>query len=205
METVVNQLELASIRLSNELARVAERLRRATVQVRDGGALGSGSGVIWSPDGVVVTNAHVARSPVEHVILSDGRQFTARLIARDARQDLAALRIEGAVPGNNSLPTLTVRDATSLRAGEVVIAVGHPWGELNALAVGMVHRAVRNADALLSADLRLAPGNSGGPLADAEGQLVGINSMIMNGFALAIPTNAVTVFLRRANAKAQAA
>jgi serine protease Do len=142
---------------------------------------------------------------VEQVILSDGREFTAKLVARDARRDLAALRIEAAEHGRESLPTITVRDATSLRAGEVVVAVGHPWGELNALAVGMVHRAVRSANAMLAADLRLAPGNSGGPLADAEGQLVGINSMIMNGFALAIPTNAVTVFLRQARAKAQAA
>jgi serine protease Do len=202
MATAVNRVELASIRLGNDLSRVAERLRRATVQVRDGSAPGSGSGVIWSPDGLVVTNAHVARSPVEQVILSDGREFTAKLVARDARRDLAAMRIEGTVLGMESLPTLTVRDATSLRAGEVVVAIGHPWGELNALAVGMVHRAVRSADSMLAADLRLAPGNSGGPLADAEGQLVGINSMIMNGFALAMPTNAVTVFLRAAKARA---
>jgi serine protease Do len=197
MATAVNRLELASIRLGNELARVAERLRRATVQVRDGSALGSGSGVIWSPDGLIVTNAHVARSPVEQVILSDGREFTARLVARDARRDLAALQIEG-----RDLPTLTVRDATSLRAAELLIAVGHPWGELNALAVGMVHSAMKHPTSMLAADLRLAPGNSGGPLADAEGQLVGINSMIMSGFALAIPTNVVTVFLRDAKARA---
>jgi serine protease Do len=193
MATAVNRVELASIRLGDELARIAERLRRATVQVRDGFGPGSGSGVIWSTDGVIVTNAHVVRAPTQQVTLGDGREFTARLMERDERRDLAALHIEGV-----ALPTLTVRDATSLRAGELVVAVGHPWGELNALSIGVVNSAMRGAQSMLMADLRLAPGNSGGPLADAEGQLVGINTMIVNGFALAVPTNAVTQFLRRA-------
>ena len=203
MATAVNRVELASIRFGDDLARVAERLRRATVQVHDsvvGAASGSGSGVIWSPDGVIITNAHVVGSPVQHVRLSDGREFTAKLLGRDARRDLAALRIEG-----RDLPTLTVRDATSLRAGELVVAVGHPWGELNAVSVGMMHSAMRSAGSMLVADVRLAPGNSGGPLADAEGQLVGINSMIVSGFAVAVPTNAVTKFLRTAKAHSTAA
>jgi serine protease Do len=183
--------------LGNELARIAERLRRATVQVRDAFGQGSGSGVIWSPDGLIMTNAHVVRGAAQQVTLSDGREFTAKLVARDARRDLAALRIEA-----RDVTTLTIRDAISLRAGEVVVAVGHPWGELNALAVGMMHSALHGKRGMVVADLRLAPGNSGGPLADAEGQLVGINSMIVNGFALAIPTNVVTQFLRSARAKA---
>jgi serine protease Do len=157
--------------------------------------------VIWSADGLIVTNAHVVRSRVEQVILSDGRAFTAKLVARDSRRDLAALRIEGAT-GNALLPTLTVRDATSMHAGELVVAVGHPWGEVNAFAIGVLHSAMRGTRSMLMADVRLAPGNSGGPLADAEGQLIGINSMIMNGFALAIATNAVTKFLRNATAGA---
>jgi serine protease Do len=196
MATAVNRAELASIRLGDELAHITERLRRATVQVRDTYASGSGSGVIWSTDGVIVTNAHVVRSPSQQVTLSDGREFTARMVARDPRRDLVTLRIEG-----EALPTLTVRDASSLRAGELVLAVGHPWGEVNALSVGVVHTAMRGRQAMLVADVRLAPGNSGGPLADAEGQLVGINCMIANGFAVAIPTNAVTRFLRATKAQ----
>jgi serine protease Do len=191
MATAVNRAGLASIRLGDELARIAERLRRATVQVRDGYASGHGSEVIWSPDGVIVTNAHVVRSPSLHVTLSDGREFTAHMVARDPRRDLLTLKIEG-----EALPTLTVRDASSLRAGELVLAVGHPWGEVNALSLGVVHTAMQGRQGMLIADVRLAPGNSGGPLADAEGQLVGINCMIANGFAVAIPTNAVTRFLR---------
>jgi serine protease Do len=196
MATAVNRAGLASIRLGDELARIAERLRRATVQVRDGYASGHGSGVIWSPDGVIVTNAHVVRSPSLHVTLSDGREFTAHMVARHPRRDLVTLKIEG-----EALPTLTVRDASSLRAGELVLAVGHPWGEVNALSVGVVHTAIRGRQGMLVADVRLAPGNSGGPLADAEGQLVGINCMIANGFAVAIPINAVTRFLRATKAQ----
>jgi len=206
MATAVNRVELASIRLGDDLARIAERLRRATVQVTDGFASGQGSGVIWSPSGVVITNAHVVRAAGQRVRLSDGREFSTTLLARDPRSDLAALQIDASqLNGAENLPTLTVRDATSLRAGEVVVAVGHPWGELNALSVGVVHSAMRGKKSLLTADVRLAPGNSGGPLADAEGQLVGINCMIANGFALAIPTNTVTAFLRRARTNAKAA
>ena len=204
MATAVNRVELASIRFGNELARIAERLRRATVQVRDGYASGQGSGVIWSPDGVIVTNAHVVRAPQQQVTFSDGREFTAKLMARDPRGDLAMLRVE-ALHADDSFPSLTVRDATSLRAGELVVALGHPWGELNALSVGVVHSAMQGSKSMIVADLRLAPGNSGGPLADAEGQLVGINCMIANGFGMAIPTNTVTQFLRRAKAQPQAA
>jgi serine protease Do len=200
MATAVNRVELASIRLGNDLERIAERLRRATVQVRYAYAAGAGSGVIWTPDGVIVTNAHVVRSPTQQVLLSDGRELTARLIARDERSDLAMLRVDA-----DALPVLTVRDATSLQAGEVVVAVGHPWGEINALSLGVVHTAMRGRKSMIVADLRLAPGNSGGPMADAEGQLVGINCMIAKGFAVAIPTNVVTAFLRGAKAKAQAA
>jgi serine protease Do len=202
MATAVNRVELASIRFGNELARIAERLRRATVQVRDGYASGQGSGVIWSPDGVVVTNAHVVRSPMQQVTLSNGREFTAKLIARDPRRDVAVLRIEPSGADADAFLTLTIRDATSLRAGELVVALGHPWGELNALSVGVVHSAMQGPKSMIVADLRLAPGNSGGPLADAEGQLVGINCMIASGFGMAIPTNVVTQFLRRAMAKA---
>ena len=112
MATAVNRVELASIRLGNDLARIVERLRRATVQVSDSLGFGQGSGVIWSAEGLIVTNAHVVRRALLPVKLSDGREFTATLVSRDARRDLAVLRIEG-----KALPTLTVRDATSLRVG----------------------------------------------------------------------------------------
>jgi len=107
----------------------------------------------------------------------------------DARSDLAALTIE-----TGGLPVATIGDSDTLRVGELVYAVGNPLGLVGALAVGIVHVSGKQ---WIGADVRLAPGNSGGMLADAEGHVVGINSMIANGLALAVPSNAVKRFLAR--------
>ena len=178
---------------------VAERLRRSTVQVVSGGrrAQGTGSGVIWTSDGSVVTNAHVATSDAARVQLWDGRSVDARVTARDARADLAVLKLEA-----TGLPSIAWRDSTLLRPGELVVAVGNPLGFLGALTTGVVHSsgAVRGLGRRrwIQATIRLAPGNSGGPLADAEGRVVGINTMVVaGGVALAIPSDAVVDFLKR--------
>ena len=178
---------------------VAEKLRRSTVQVFSGrrGAQGTGSGVIWSSDGTVITNAHVALGDVARVELWDGRAIETRVAARDARADLAVLKL--GVPG---LPAVAWRDSASLRAGELVVAVGNPLGFVGALTTGVVHAAgaVRGLGRRrwVQAAIRLAPGNSGGPLADAEGQVVGINTMVVaGGVALAIPSDRVAEFLKR--------
>ena len=184
----VNPLAAKGISLEDELGLVADRLRRSTVRILGGD--GCGSGVIWRPDGVVVTNAHVARAGHLRVELEDGRVLTGSVMARDERRDLAAIRI----PGNAFTP-VTVRDACSLRAGEMVIAVGYPMGQSGAASVGIVHSAVRDR-ALILADVRLLPGNSGGPLADVEGRVVGINTLVASGLGCAIPSNAVARFLR---------
>jgi serine protease Do len=92
---------------------------------------------------------------------------------------------------------LTIRDAHTLRTGEVVIAVGNPMGEPGAVSVGIVHRAPKIGESLIGADVKLAPGNSGGPLADAEGRIVGINTMVAYGLGCAITSNAIAEFLRR--------
>ncbi len=177
---------------------IAERLRRSTVQVQvgGGGERGSGSGVVWTNGGVIITNAHVARDTHATVALWDGRQLPAELRTQDRRRDLASLRVQGrdltaAVPG----------DSSSLRPGELVIAVGNPLGFTGALSTGCVHalgplRGLGRQN-WIQADVRLLPGNSGGPLADSEGRVVGINTMIAGGLALAIPSNAVAEFLRR--------
>jgi serine protease Do len=88
-----------------------------------------------------------------------------------------------------------VRDSRTLRIGEIVVAVGHPMGETGAVSLGIVHRISR-AD-LVEADIRLAPGNSGGPLADASGKVVGINCMVANGMGVAIAAAAVGQFVQR--------
>jgi len=188
MAAAVNPIQAAGISVEEELGAVADRLRLSTVRVLGGD--GCGSGVIWRPDGVIVTNAHVARDGLQRVELADGRKFTGKVFARDPKRDLAAIQIEG-----SSFPSLTIRDAKTLRAGEMVMAVGSPMGEVGAASVGIVHSAPRNGS-LIFADVRLLPGNSGGPLADVEGRVVGINTLVAAGLGCAIPSNAVARFLR---------
>lgn len=201
----------APTQIASELTAVAEQLRRSTVQVRSR-RYGGGSGVIWNSDGLIITNAHVAPRERATVELSDGRVFEAVVTEQDPRQDLAALRVEA-----TDLPSATIGDSKALRVGELVLAVGNPLGLVGALTTGIIH-AIDSTDApkrgvsgekmttpdsrlftpqeWVMADIRLAPGNSGGPLANARGQVIGINTMIANGLALAIPSNAVERFLQ---------
>ena len=172
---------------------VAEQLRRSTVLIHAGGR-GSGSGVMWSTEGTIVTNAHVVRSSNIRVQLWDGREFDAAVSARDPRRDLAALRIAA-----SSLSAACPADSSKLRPGELAIAIGNPLGFVGALTTGVIHaigplRAL-GSQTWVQASVRLAPGNSGGPLADACGQVIGINTMVAGRLALAIPSNAVRDFL----------
>lgn len=172
---------------------IAEQLRRSTVLIHSGGR-GSGSGVIWSSDGILVTNAHVVRSTRPTVQLWDGREFEAAIHSRDSLRDLAELRIEA-----TNLPATTAADSSQLRPGELAIAVGNPLGFVGALATGVIHGVgpLRGLGphSWVQAEVRLAPGNSGGPLADARGRVVGINTMVAGRLALAIPSNAARDFL----------
>jgi len=171
---------------------VAERLRRSTVQVQTYGKMrGGGSGVIWSADGLIVTSAHVVHDSHAKVSLWDGSSYEATLLNRDARRDLASLKIVA-----SGLPAATPGDSSALRAGELVLAVGNPFGFIGALTTGVVH-STPSRKQWVAADVRLAPGNSGGPLADAQGRVIGINTMIAGGLALAVPSNAVGAFLAR--------
>ena len=172
---------------------IAEQLRRSTVLI-DSGGRGAGSGVIWSSDGLVVTNAHVVRGSRVNVQLWDGREYEAAIGSRDTRRDLAKIRIDA-----TDLPAATAADSSKLRPGELAIAIGNPMGFVGALATGVIH-AVGPLRGLgprtwVQADVRLAPGNSGGPLADAHGRIVGINTMVAGRLALAIPSNSVRDFL----------
>jgi serine protease Do len=175
------------------IGETAERVRRFTVLVEPGGR-GSGSGVLWSSDGLIVTNDHVARGPRAKVTLWDGREFEAEVAARDQRRDLAVLRIPAV-----GLAIGPDRDSSHLRAGEFVLAVGNPLGFLGALTTGVIHAVgpLRGLGSCpwVQSDVRLAPGNSGGPLTDVEGRVVGINSMVAGRLALAIPSNEVRRFL----------
>jgi serine protease Do len=192
MSVAVNPIVLAGINFGETLAAVAETIRRSTVRITGLAKDSCGSGVIWRPDGLIVTNAHVARSRRLSVKLWDGREVEGLVTAHDDRKDLAAVVISA-----GALPVLAVRDARTLRTGEVVIAVGNPMGEPGAVSMGIVHQVPQNGHSLLGADLKLAPGNSGGPLADSEGRIVGINTLIASGLGCAITSNAVAAFLRR--------
>jgi serine protease Do len=168
---------------------VVERLRRSTVQVKAHRNSG-GSGVVWSPDGTIVTNAHVVDGVGKslEVELWDGRRFPGKIFKQDRRRDLAAIQIEA-----SGLPAVTTGDSNALRVGELVIAVGNPLGFIGAASTGVVHGF--ESQSWVVSRLRLAPGNSGGPLGNARGEVVGINTMIAAGLAFAIPSNAVARYL----------
>jgi len=176
---------------------VAERLRRSTVQVFSGEKdRGGGSGVIWDDGGLIVTNAHVARSPNSTVELWDGRSFQARLVSHDPQRDLAALRI----PAGGLMPAVA-GDSSALRPGELALAIGSPLGFAGALSTGVVHSVGpipgMGRQSWVRASVRLAPGNSGGPLANAQGHVIGINTAIVHGLGIAVPSRDVGTFLRR--------
>jgi serine protease Do len=179
-----------------EFGEIAERLRRSTVQVFAHGHEGGGSGVIWSSEGRILTNAHVARAEKADIVLWDGRRLAARLISRDARRDLAELKV-----AESGLPAAAAGDSDALRPGELAIAIGSPLGFAGALSTGVVHSVGRIAgmgrERWVGASVRLAPGNSGGPLADARGRVIGINTAIVNGLGVAVPSNAAADFVRR--------
>ena len=176
---------------------LATLLTGSVVAIRTAG--GSGTGIVWD-DGLIVTNAHcVPNSGAVHVD-SRGKAYSGELIACARDHDLALVRIpllRGA--------RLELRSAETIRVGELVFAHGHPLGIRDSLAMGVVHALARHPRSgqprFVVADVRLAPGNSGGPLVDTNGRLLGVNSMVVNGLGVAIPTDAVVRFIERARAK----
>jgi serine protease Do len=177
-----------------------EKLRRSTVQVSVGRS-GGGSGVILSSTGHIVTNAHVVRGHHAEITLWDGRRFPARLEVLARRHDLALLKV-----ATLGLPSAEMGDSAAIRPGEIALAVGNPLGFVGAISTGVIHTVGplhgAGTNNWVQADVRLAPGNSGGPLADARGRVIGINTMIAYGLALAIPSNVVRDFLRLARREA---
>src|SRR5260370_29528213 len=138
---------------------IAEQLRRSTVLIHAGGR-GSGSGVIWSSEGTIVTNAHVVHGSSVLVQLWDGREFDATVTARDQYRDLAALRIDA-----NSLPAASPTDSSQLRPAELAIAIGNPLGCVRALTPGVIHSTAPlrtlSTPTWAQASATLAPGTSG--------------------------------------------
>jgi serine protease Do len=187
-------------RASSASVDMVGRAHQSVVQVRARGR-GVGAGVIWDEEGLVLTNYHVVagrgRGANAAVVLSDGRELDAGVVKSSRDLDLALLRVEGA-PGD--LPALRVGDSDALRVGELVYAIGHPWGRLGAVTAGVVSGfgvagGPGGGARYVQSDVSLAPGNSGGPLLNARGEVVGINAMIFGRLALSIPSNAASEWL----------
>ncbi len=212
-ETVDAKVPADIARLNDHMNALAEKLKPALVQVRVRRALepqvegepptspeererrSSGSGFLIRQDGYLITNEHVvADADLIQVKLADGRRFEGRLIGRDERVDLALVKIEA-----TGLPVAALGDSNRLRVGEFVLALGHPFGLEQTVSFGIVSRkglplqvATPGFD-FIQTDATVNPGNSGGPLVNMAGEVVGINSMAArNGtIGFAIPVNIV--------------
>lgn len=169
-----------------------------------------GSGVILSADGFVVSNYHVVGQATDiRVVMSDRREFTARVVLADAEADLALMQMEEA----KDLPFLELRDSDRVDVGELVLAIGNPFGVGQTVSSGIVSGLARSGVAtgnargyFIQTDAAINPGNSGGALIDVNGHLIGINTSILsrsggsNGIGFAIPSNLVAEFVAQARA-----
>jgi S1-C subfamily serine protease len=157
---------------------------------------GSGSGMIIAPDGFVLTNDHVVDSSTGvNVTLTDGRVYTAQIIGTDSATDLAVVRVP-----SNDFPAVELGDSDSLRVGQLAIALGNPLGFQNTVSAGVVSalgrslrgRTGRLIENVIQTDVALNPGNSGGPLVDSKGRVIGINTAMIfmaQGLSFSIPIN----------------
>lgn len=179
------------------VARV-EQVIPQVVQVWNGHG-GFGAGILWRP-GILVTSAHLLTPGAHRATLWTGETFPVEPMVVDEELDLAVLRL----PRPEGLP-VAFRDPATLPVGSLVLAVGHPWGERYAVSMGVFSgwvtartRGPRGVLRLLRTDARLAPGNSGGPLLDAEGHVVGVCTMVVGGDqGMAIPADLAEALVRR--------
>lgn len=160
---------------------------------------GTGSGFITTVDGQVITNAHVvADADTVTVVLKDGRNYPGRVVGSDSISDLAVVKIDA-----NNLPTIPLGDSDALVPGQLAIAIGNPLGLSNTVTQGIISATERSVAeigipdkrvAFLQTDAAINPGNSGGPLLNAAGQVIGVNTAIIQGaqgIGFAIPINTV--------------
>jgi len=177
---------------------LVQRVMPSLVIVR-GHRYGAGAGIVWDANGLILTNNHVVGRRTSIVVLQNDGEYESRLVAHDPDVDLALLSIEAT--GLTPLKPVS----GSPRVGEMVFAFGHPWGQRNTVTRGIVSALTsaqnRRGDKLpiVRSDVPLAPGNSGGPLVNANGEVIGINAMIVGGDqSVSIAASVANDFVRKA-------
>jgi serine protease Do len=191
--------------INNAAAEAVADVQRCVVQIRaDEG--GIGAGVVWHSDGLIVTSAHVVmgrhvRSGLR-VLLQDGSELPAQVLAHDAEKDIAALHIAA-----QNLFAIDQGESSDVQPGQWLMALGHPWGVRDALTAGIVIGTGANQPEMdnrpwVTVDMAMRPGHSGGPLFNSRGQLVGINTMIRGPeVSFAVPVDVVKTFMQEALGK----
>lgn len=185
------------INAAADFSRLVDTLRPSLVTVQ-GKRFSGGAGILWSREGLVLTNNHVLGRVAPRLTLADDRQYNARIVAADPEVDLALLQID-----ETDLPAAKPGDSTESRVGDLVFAIGHPWGRRNTVTAGIIShltsaetRPSGRIVPLIRTDARLAPGNSGGPLVNSAGEVIGINTMIIGGDqGVAIPAAVAQEFI----------
>jgi serine protease Do len=189
--------------LADATSEVVHRVQRSLVVLHNGHH-GVGAGIIWGQNqrknsSLILTNYHViAHGRQLRAELEDGSEYPARLLAQAPEFDLALLEID-----KGNLPAALIADSHILRVGELVLAIGHPWGQRSAVTAGLVSglSTAQTSDPnksieIIRSDVNLAPGNSGGPLVNANGAVVGINTMILGGDqGIAVPSHIASAFV----------
>ncbi|HSF82715.1 MAG TPA: trypsin-like peptidase domain-containing protein [Anaerolineales bacterium] len=196
----LNVLDLTNW-IADSQAQVIQPIQRSLVMVHNV-RRGAGAGIAWRLGGYLITNYHViAHGRDHHATLPGGQELPVRLIAQEPEIDLALLQVEAA-----ELPPALVADSRGLQVGQLVMAVGHPWGQRGVVTSGIISglgtihtRGQRGSVPVIRSDVVLAPGNSGGPLVNAVGGVIGINTMIIGGdLGVAIPSHLVDAFVTEA-------